>query len=990
MAKTETQGEAYAKFVPEEVLTVKGQVTKKMSSNPDPTTVKLRLVTSVDSLKYSSVGFAISATGKEAREYDYTSVFSTAKIQEDVAGEEGTQTTVLTPSEVFCAASSYFAAIKIVGFQTTDDLTTKEINVTPYWVTKDGTKVYGCSRNRMLVSDERINDEDGTDDFTKENEVYTYENHEKSDTVSCRYFQGGSDTVYLKGIYTPNGTDNEFGITIRNGGEERRVLFHNAGILVVKQTADESGLVSGAADTYSDVKSGSGAYVWARKSSKKDGVLTADDSAVKTMLADTSSTEVIWVIEKNVLYCSVAGDVILRLPLHLLCEQWQEGRCYQLGVASYNTASNEGAADMTFGKTDLAFGKDAYGTENKPLILKDPGVMAVKTRMVYEPITGSYMSGHLDSGYAYGAQTPADTPVSISFDLSWLDVTSSASGAGISVRLGSDNADSRQIYFEYDGGKYQIRRQPGHVYGTTTSTDDTPRTNFSLKSKFYADPYGDLDKCNVTAFVYEGKLSVMLNGQTAYESALSGSDLFGDEYSADKSVSLGMAVWDSYNGQAQFRNVTFEEGTQVVAAKNRAWTFYPTNTNSYATLDTADGSASLTGNGKGWSTTNNRIELSGCSERWEITGTFTNGGNSQLMGITITSGSTCLMLLADYQGFARQISKDGKVTIPSAGTGIAYVFNTIGNTYDRNLYLFSCPGDFKKGVEDVAFKAVIADDVFYMWWNDKLSWKVPLTNEKMGTFPAGSQYSLALQFGENITTTTTQSFKNLSVRSGMETDDALAEAMATYRDFDWYSARNMMTLTPEGKMVTVNKESSKDQYIYSTADPSSTVYFRGVWEALSDEPFFYGVTLKGSDGNNRQVRFHNEGIALTKGNTFTALSDEGIGIYAYNTIKADNPYILAQDKDGTQVSPIKTMLKSKEGAKYQLVWTIRDNTLYCNVDGFTCMALPLNVICSAWTADSNITYQIGLSAWDVNKNGHVAVSDVKLLTGEAAEQVSEQ
>ena len=37
-----------------------------------------------------------------------------------------------------------------------------EFHVTPYWVTKDGTLVTGIARERLLASDDRSSDEDGT------------------------------------------------------------------------------------------------------------------------------------------------------------------------------------------------------------------------------------------------------------------------------------------------------------------------------------------------------------------------------------------------------------------------------------------------------------------------------------------------------------------------------------------------------------------------------------------------------------------------------------------------------------------------------------------------------------------------------------------------------------------------------------------------------------------------------------------------------------
>ena len=130
---TQMTGEAYAKFVDASVLTVK----KQLGANTATTsaTAKIRFITSIDTLNFQSVGFDVAFLNagktfslKETRAY--TSIL-----------EEGGNISTATPKATFGEASSYFVLHSITGIPNayfSDDITVK-----PYWVTLDGTKVYG-------------------------------------------------------------------------------------------------------------------------------------------------------------------------------------------------------------------------------------------------------------------------------------------------------------------------------------------------------------------------------------------------------------------------------------------------------------------------------------------------------------------------------------------------------------------------------------------------------------------------------------------------------------------------------------------------------------------------------------------------------------------------------------------------------------------------------------------------------------------------------
>lgn len=130
----EATGNHYAKFVPADVLTIRCQNLEGTTAQSDDT--KVRIVTTVDSVYYQKAGFEVSVNGKSIDKV-CTAVYSSIKAS------EGGVAFTYAPTD-FCAESNYFATvtidkIEIGGYGTA-------ISIKPYWVTMDGTKVYGVSR----------------------------------------------------------------------------------------------------------------------------------------------------------------------------------------------------------------------------------------------------------------------------------------------------------------------------------------------------------------------------------------------------------------------------------------------------------------------------------------------------------------------------------------------------------------------------------------------------------------------------------------------------------------------------------------------------------------------------------------------------------------------------------------------------------------------------------------------------------------------------
>lgn len=304
-------GGAWAKYVPEETLSVKAQTTNRITDNPAST--KLRLVTTVDSLRYKEVGFKIKYNQGQ-KEYTHSS----KNVYEKITALDANDIPFNYRPGVFDNVSDYFMAYTITDINQ-NLFDTYEFAVSPYWITLDGTTVRGVARERLLVSDQLANNTDGRD-FTVEKSTYTYATQQSPDqNVSYQYFAGASDTVYVEGTYTKADANDQFGLSIRNGGEERQIFFVENGVKVVNKTmnvtipVEESQII--------------------------------DKTTINTMISKGSGAQVkiTWEIVGNILSCSLDGTEVYTIDMTALCGTWKPGRHYQMGVAGYNTDTTTAA-----------------------------------------------------------------------------------------------------------------------------------------------------------------------------------------------------------------------------------------------------------------------------------------------------------------------------------------------------------------------------------------------------------------------------------------------------------------------------------------------------------------------------------------------------------------------------------------------------------------------------------------------------------------------
>lgn len=127
-----TDAKAYAKYVDNNILGVKAQIS--VGTNKDSSKTSMRFITSVDALEYREVGFFIQIEGSEQRKCGSKTVYETIKAE-----LEGGNIFEYTPSELFSSSSKYFATYPLGEILNQDF--SSEITVIPYWITLDGTIV---------------------------------------------------------------------------------------------------------------------------------------------------------------------------------------------------------------------------------------------------------------------------------------------------------------------------------------------------------------------------------------------------------------------------------------------------------------------------------------------------------------------------------------------------------------------------------------------------------------------------------------------------------------------------------------------------------------------------------------------------------------------------------------------------------------------------------------------------------------------------------
>lgn len=139
----------YAKFVRAEVLSVKSQIDVNTEEQGLNRTDKasIRLISGLDSKDYQKVGFKVLLANQKPVYKDNDDEaqlpLETTKVYTGLK-KSSSDTNVIEPSALFGEQASFLSVWRLDDIVKDND--SKIINVTPYWITMDGTKVEGLPK----------------------------------------------------------------------------------------------------------------------------------------------------------------------------------------------------------------------------------------------------------------------------------------------------------------------------------------------------------------------------------------------------------------------------------------------------------------------------------------------------------------------------------------------------------------------------------------------------------------------------------------------------------------------------------------------------------------------------------------------------------------------------------------------------------------------------------------------------------------------------
>ena len=152
--KEATTDTVYARFVDEDLLTIKAQVKAKTSDKSNYSDI--RFVSSVDRLEYKRVGFKISYMNNGTQKnLDKVSKYVYETLYAVGANDKVAQP--YKPSQITAASAKYFKAYTVTNVP--NDSFDTDFTVQAYWVTLDGTTVYGELADKSIWMGYQTNNE---------------------------------------------------------------------------------------------------------------------------------------------------------------------------------------------------------------------------------------------------------------------------------------------------------------------------------------------------------------------------------------------------------------------------------------------------------------------------------------------------------------------------------------------------------------------------------------------------------------------------------------------------------------------------------------------------------------------------------------------------------------------------------------------------------------------------------------------------------------
>nr|WP_300878816.1 Ig-like domain-containing protein [uncultured Acetatifactor sp.] len=359
------------------------------------------------------------------------------------------------------------------------------------------------------------------------------------------------------------------------------------------------------------------------------------------------------------------------------------------------------------------------------------------TNMRLDAFTGDYIAsaGTWDA-YLYGE--PAVGDLGVSADISWKEPEKHDSATGVYLRAG-DLTHSFMTWSEGDNYNASYR----HILRSKSQETNLAETDILKQVCASVYPVKEDGTSHVDAFVKDGYFYISYNGTQAL--CISMASLFADYDPAVTEVTIGVGGNQMNLGPAKFANVTFHTPEEVAALPSTQWKIYGELTPSDRTADVynmAEGSFERgTDQGKEWIWTG--MPLYGMQKTWQVEGTMTRTDARDVtelpMGIGISSGGKELRIVGSGAGIKVHNGSDWCNEWNYLDLN-SYVLNTRAGSFFAN----------PRTVDEVAFKAVVYEDVLYVWFDGELCWRVPLTENEFenGSFPAGSDYQLTLWMGD--------------------------------------------------------------------------------------------------------------------------------------------------------------------------------------------------------------------------------------------------
>ena len=791
----------------------------------------------------------------------------------------------------------------------------------------------------------------------------------KRNTDSYTYLDGSSKTVYLSATYDTTGSQsNMFGITIQSGGTSRELRFQHQGVAVMKDHTTKGGTLNEKNPIYAYNTAGAkagDAYIWAQNTNGIGGksVYSAVNSMIKNKYE--TSNDIIWAIYEGVLYCSVNEEVVLRLPLNLLCEKWTADSKYEIGFSAFDGLGTDD--ELKIRNISVAYGKEAKAK----MVTDDEVDTTSVSKMVYEPITGSYMSASVaGAAYLYGTEKTGDS--GITADVNWVNKDNTNSAVGITIQVGE-----KSLQYIVEGMNTQVRHQADHKWSEVTY--------IQKQVKAITNPFNDDGTSRVSAYVKDGYFYLTYNDvQVICANMLS---IF-PEYTKESKVSFGLYTWDANNGLAQFQNVKPLSEKDVKKATLNQWGYYSES----QTIDKYDfETATIEKTTSGWKT----VKFLGASDIWQVEGTIkrtdTQTDKDLMIGFEVSDGENSIWILGQSKGFAKIVNNSwdntGNTLYKYNGANTIYSFNDISED------LFVVP----RTVNELSFRAVIYQDVFYMWFEDELCWRIPLTDSEFGKFAKGSDYTLSAKFAD---ADRTAQMSDLDVKMSYQVTgqeefisykgeaynftDTIAKVDANVLRWSDFKAKHITGVMAED--IETSTTGSYEIYAY-LKEASTDVYLSSTYTTLEEKATnLFGISIKSGD-TSRELRFQSQGLSVMSDNKWSYSGIPGAtSVYYYNTAGNHGPYIFAQNTAGAwgkaKQSSVNEMITSKTPSSYKLEWAITEGTLYGRLDGEVFAVLPLTKLCDTWTADNE--YQIGISQWDSKANGDIKNTNIVALYGDDA------